>query len=425
MKRSTLIWTALAGATVAGLGVAAYRRLPKLEPFVETAHERRLRRFYSRPEHQFARHLRDSRIVVDGQTLDAKFQHLLELGGEREAARRMFRLLFATSAGRHYLRLAGDRRWLVFSKESAPMRRTTDLRVQGRGGAVPVRIYWPQVDDDAPLPILVYAHGGGFIAGSIAAMDRVARLMANETRAIVVSVGYRLAPEHPFPAAADDMEDVFLWVRRHAGALGGDPARVAVGGDSAGGHAAINVAQRQVFAHRAPPAMLLLFYPAAGLPLADRSFRLFASGFGLDAAFIDYLFPRVWPTLVPGKDKLDALVDPRGAPSLAGLPPAVVATAGFDVLRDAGAGFARRLREAGVPVRYRNYGALVHGFLQFGGVVEAADEAATETLQAFGRALQLGYLPEDMDAAPAQHTPAAATRAAGSAEDSPGLAAMH
>lgn len=393
MKRSTLILAGLAGAAATGLAVAAYRRLPRLEPFEETARERRLRAFYSRPERRFAAHYASRRIEVDGQVLDAKFQHLLELGGEREAARRMFRVLFATAAGRRYLRLAGDRRWLVFSRESAPMRRTLDLRIAGRGGPVPVRLYWPQLATDVPPPVLVHAHGGGFIAGSIAALDRVARLMANRLGAIVVSVGYRLAPEHPFPAAADDLEDVFLWVRRHAAALGGDPARVGVGGDSAGGHAAINVAQRQVLAGRLPPTGLLLFYPAAGLPLEDRSFQLFANGYGLDAAFIRYLLPRVWPTLVPGRDKLDALVDPRAAPDLSGLPPTVLATAGFDVLRDAGRDFGLRLQAQGVPVWQRNYGALVHGFLQFGGVIEAADTAATETLQVFSALLHEGRLP--------------------------------
>lgn len=408
MKRNTLIWTAVAGVVVTGLVVMArphlprvprLPRLPRLEPFAENERERRLRRFYSQPVARFARHLHRRRVVIDGQMLDAKFQHLLELGSERDAARRMFRLMFATSAGRRYLRVLGDRRWLVFSKQSAPMRRTLDLVVQGRGGGISVRIYWPQTEGQGPLPMLVYAHGGGFIAGSVAAMDRVARLMANEAQSIVVSVDYRLAPEYPFPAAADDVEDVFLWARAHAGALGADPRRIAVGGDSAGGHAAINVAQRQVFERRPSPAMLLLFYPAAGLPLQDPSFGLFASGFGLDAAFINYLFPRVWPTLVPGKDKLDALVDPRSAPSLAGLPPTIVDTAGFDVLRDVGAGFARRLDECGVPVRYRNRSSLVHGFLQFGGVVEAADQAATETLRVFGRALREGRLPDDADGA--------------------------
>ena len=367
-------------------------RPPPVEPFEPTAEEAAQLALYQQPERWFVDHLTRSPIVVDGQRLDPKFQYLLEQMGDSGRAERALRLLFATPAGRRYVRAMVDRQWTLFTKITAPMRRAQDRFIDGRGGPIHVRIYWPQVDSPEPLPILVYAHGGGYLFASVAALDRAVRLMANEARAVVISVDFRLAPEHPYPAASDDGEDVFLWAREHAVTLGGDPQRVGVGGDSAGGHVALNVAQRQLLKGEPPPAMLLLYYPAVGLPHADRSFELFGKGFGLDASFFDYLLAQVFPGKRLGVDQPDDLMAPLQARSLEGLPPAIVATAGFDILRDSGRAFAERLRAQGVPVIYRNYPSLVHSFLQFSGVIEDADRAATETARMFGEGIRLGVI---------------------------------
>lgn len=368
----------------AGLQIWFAASVKPVEPFMPTAEERDRLAFYSQPESWFLKRLQGPREVVDGQTLDPKIQHMVEQ--RRPSAAWVMRtapFIFATRWGRAYIRSGIDREWLLYTKVTAPMARVENLSIAARGGPVPIRIYHPKVDDGGPLPVLVYHHGGGWIFSSIAAMDRVSRLIANEAKVIVVSVGYRFAPEHPYPAASDDGEDAFLWARRHAASIGGDPDRVAVGGDSAGGHVAINIAQRQVKAGRAAPTAMLLFYPGTGLPQQDRSYELFGKGYALDAAFIEFILPRVFEGYRPGK--ADDLMDPARAASLEGLPPAIVATAGFDILRDSGRRFAERLAADGVPVRYTNYPSLVHSFLQFSAVVNDADTASTENARLFGR----------------------------------------
>ncbi|MFT3763134.1 MAG: alpha/beta hydrolase [Pseudoxanthomonas sp.] len=381
-----VLWTVPGLLVVAAAGFFLLRP-PQVEPFVPTKKEAAQLALYRQPESWFLQHLKKPPIELDGQRLDPKFQYMIEQGGDAELAARIMRMLFATAPGRRYVRAAGDRHWILFAKVTAPMRKVEDRKVDGRGGLIHVRIYWPQTPEAGPLPMLVYAHGGGYLFGSVAALDRPMRLIANEAHAIVVSMDYRLAPEHPYPAASDDGEDVFLWACANAAALGGDPMRVAFGGDSAGGHVAINVAQRQLLKGAAPPAMLLLYYPAVGLPYGTRSGELFGKGYGLDTSFFDYLLPKVFP----GKtldDPRDDLMDPLNAESLARMPPTILSTAGFDILRDPGRAFAGRLRDAGVPVTYRNEASLIHSYLQFSGIIADADRAASETARLFGERMR-------------------------------------
>lgn len=362
-------------------------------PFVPTEQEQEHLGFYSQPESWFLDNLQGPREVVDGQTLDPKFQYMMEQ--VRPSASVMMRVapaIFATPAGRRWLRDAIDREWQLYTKVSAPMRHVEDRDIPGRDGPVRVRIYQPQTDDTGPLPVLVYAHGGGWVFASIAALDRVVRLIANEARVIVVSVEFRLAPEHPYPAASDDAEDAYLWARANAATFGGDPERVAVGGDSAGGYASINTVQRQIAAGRPLPRAMLLYYPGTGLPAEDRSYALFGQGYGLDSAFIDFILPRVFPGMTL-EDERDDFMDPVRAKSLRGFPPTIVATAGFDILRDSGRAFARRIAAEGADVRYTNYPSLIHSFLQFSGVVADAERATTENARLLGETLRSGRLP--------------------------------
>ncbi|MGV6874329.1 alpha/beta hydrolase [Pseudochelatococcus sp. B33] len=359
------------------------------EPFQPTRREAEQFAFYSRPESWFAARLQGPPDIVEGQALNPKLQYMMERTRPAAGwAACAMPAIYATSLGRAWVRNKIDRTWLLYTRMTAPMRSVVDREIAGRGGPVPVRIYHPQVEAGGPLPVLVYHHGGGWIFSSIAATDRVCRHIANAARVIVVSVGYRLAPEHPYPAASDDGEDAFLWARANAQSLGGDPALVGVGGDSAGGHIAINIAQRQVIAGRPGPGAMLLFYPGTGLPVEDRSFTLFGRGYGLDGTFIDFILPRVFAGHSRLDGRVDDLMDPLRARSLKGLPPAVISTAGFDILRDSGRAFAERLEAEGAPVRYTNYPSLAHSFLQFSAVVDDADRAATEQARLFGEVIR-------------------------------------
>lgn len=364
---------------------------PAFEP--TPAELEKLARF-QQPESWFLGQLQGPREVADGQTMDPKLQYLAEQ--MRPASKWLapaMPLIFATPAGRSWVRGAIDREWQLYTKITAPMRRVEDRDIPGRAGPLPVRLYWPQTDEPGPLPVLVYCHGGGWVFASVAALDRAVRLLANEARVIVISVDYRLAPEHPYPAASDDGEDAYRWALANATALGGDPDKVAVGGDSAGGHVAINTVQRQLAAGRPVPRALLLYYPGTGLPERGGSMQRFAVGYGLDASFIDFILPRVFQGYT-SPDQADALMDPlRKAEHLRGFPPTIVATGGFDILRDSGRAFAARLAADGVPVADLHYGPLTHSFLQFSGVVAKAEHAATETAGLLGRTLREGQLP--------------------------------
>ncbi len=361
-----------------------------VEPFVPTKEEQEKLAFYSQSESWFMEHLQGPLETVDGQTIDPKLQYMMEQ--VRPAApwlRRAAPMIFATPWGRGFIRHGADRDWRLLTKVTPDMAHVEDRTIKGRGGPIPIRIYHPETDDDGPLPVLVYHHGGGWIFASIASHDGVSRLLANEAKAIVVTVDYRLAPEHTYPAASDDGEDAFLWARANAASFGGDPVRVGVGGDSAGGHVSINIAQRQLAAGQPGPAAMLLFYPGAGLPQNDPSYRLFGKGYALDSTFIEFILPRVFEDYSPDRiDEADEFMNPVSAKSLKGLPPTIVATAGFDILRDSGRRFAERLKAEVVPVRYANYPSLTHSFLQFSAVVKDADTASTDSARLYGEVIR-------------------------------------
>lgn len=394
-----VVWTLIAVAALVavaftGLQVYFAANTHPVEPFTPTAEEQQLLDLYRQPEAWFVARLQGPREVVDGQTLDPKLQYLFEQ--ERADAGNfaiIAPVIFSTPWGRAYIRHGVDRAWTLLAKESAPMAHVEERTIPGRDGPIPVRVYRPQTDSNEALPVLVYSHGGGWIFASLVSTDRVARLLANEAQVVVISVGFRLAPEHPYPAASDDGEDVYLWAREHADEYGGDPARVGVGGDSAGGHVAINTAQRQAASGGVMPTAMLLFYPGAGLPQDDLSYQLFGEGYGLDRAFIEFILPRVYPGYSPDRvAEADQFMDPANADDLSSLPPAIVATAGFDILRDVGRRFADRLRAQGVAVRYANYPSLAHSFLQMTEVIEDAETATVESARTFGALMRA---PED------------------------------
>lgn len=370
-------------ATVALLAAALLVGPAAAQEPTPTAAETAELEILSRPASWFVEQLGGKRVTLDGQTLDPKLQFALDQTAKASKPSGRSVDPGATAEGRAALRAGADRAWTFRTKVTAPMAEVTDRIVSGRGGAIPVRIYRP-ANVEGPLPVLVYFHGGGWMTGSIAGSDRAVRLIANEARAIVVSVQYRLAPENPYPAAWDDAEDAFAWAAANAAAFGGDSAMMAVGGDSAGGNLAVSVSRRRLAANKAPPLYQLLYYPAVDLRRDYPSWALFGAGYGLDVGYADYAVPRVFA----GRDMADPEVSPMAAPSVKGMPATILATAGFDILRDAGRAYADRLEHEGVAILYLNYPSLNHSFLQASGVVADAERAASETARIFGTAIR-------------------------------------
>jgi acetyl esterase len=245
--------------------------------------------------------------------------------------------------------------------------RIEDVVIPRGEARVRARAYWPRVPADA-LGVLIWLHGGGWYVGDIEGFDRVTRQLANASGAVCLSVDYRLAPEHRYPAAVEDALAAVAWATG-AGAeqLGTDPGRVVVGGDSAGGNLAAVAARHARDALRAQ----LLVYPALDAAMTGDSFREFVDG----AMFTTSDMALCWRTyLGDGGADGDPDASPLTAPDLRGVPPAYIAVAGHDPLRDDGLRYAAALREAGVPVVVDRYDDMVHGFLRWGGVVDRARE---------------------------------------------------
>ena len=252
-------------------------------------------------------------------------------------------------------------------REVHPGLRVEDRAIEG----VPVRIYWPTVAEPTP-PVVVFFHGGGWVVGDLDTYDGTAREHAVGVGAVVVSVDYRLAPEHPYPAAVDDVWAVTRWVAEHAEELGADPARIAVAGDSAGGNLAAVVAQLARDAGLNLRAQLL-WYPATTWDTTLPSFTENADAPILGRGSVGS-FSKLYAGDTDLKNPPATLVPARAA-SLAGVAPAYIAVAGYDPLRDDGIRYAELLAAAGVPAQVHNAETLVHGYLGYYGVVPVATEA--------------------------------------------------
>jgi acetyl esterase len=263
-----------------------------------------------------------------------------------------------------------------------PVHQVEDRTIPGPAGEIPIRIYRPA--DDGPLPALVYFHGGGWVICNIGTHDAVCRSLANGSGCVVISVEYRLAPEHPFPAAAEDAYAATRWVVENAAALGVDPARVAVGGDSAGGNltAAVTLMARD---QGGPPlAFQLLVYPVTDASYDTASYTENAEGYMLTRVSMEWFWNHY---LRDEADRTNPLASPLRAESLSGLPPALVITAEFDPLRDEGEAYADRLRQAGVPVVCSRYDGMIHGFFGMELVLDQAKRAVAEASNALRAAL--------------------------------------
>jgi acetyl esterase len=236
----------------------------------------------------------------------------------------------------------------------------------GPGGLVPLRVYRPA--STASLPLVLYAHGGGWVTGSLDSHDRLCRILAERLPAVVVAVDYRLAPEHVYPAALDDVEAAWRWVCAQARALGADGARFAVAGDSSGGNLAAALTLRLRAAGAPQPGLQLLLYPALDGTCSRASYREFAAGYNLSGDQMAWY----WDTYRADADPSAPELSPLLAIELSGLPPALIAVASADVLRDDALDYARRLQGSGVTVRVVECTGMIHGFLRWTGEVAAA-----------------------------------------------------
>ncbi len=255
----------------------------------------------------------------------------------------------------------------------------SDLAIPGPAGAIPARFYEPPGLGLENRPLIVYFHGGGWTIGDLDTCESVCRFLAASVPATVLAVDYRLAPEHPFPAAVEDALAAYRWAAANNTRLGVDPARIAVAGDSAGGNLA---AALSLLAHRdggPAPTMQVLIYPVTDAVGGQRSRDEFADGFLLTKADMDWFEQHYLP---PKVDRADPRVSVLRADDLAGLPPAYIATAGFDPLRDEGEDYAERLRQAGTEVILRRHPGLIHGFANMTAVSPTAEAAMRELADA-------------------------------------------
>jgi acetyl esterase len=327
----------------------------------------------------WARHALAGRAIrVDGQRLDPDLQLMMRLqrigGRSTDATQTPEQRRLAVDSGTQMI--AGDQIGRVA---------TRDLFIPADWGSLPARLYIPESAGPASA-LLVYFHGGGWVLGSLDSHDALCRFLATRAGVRVLSVAYRLAPEHPFPAGVDDALTGFRYARDHASELGADPTRVAIGGDSAGANLAAVTGYQCARAGEPGPVFALLFYPAVDAINRAPSRDLFSTGFYLtddDGIWFDQHY------VAPGTDRSDPRLSILLAHDLSGLPPTYLVTAGLDPLRDEGEAFAAKLEQAGVPVVLRRQYGLMHGFASMFGVSDRCREAVAEAAGALRTGLGL------------------------------------
>jgi len=267
-------------------------------------------------------------------------------------------------------------------RKQIELARIENRKIPGPAGEIPVRIYQPH--GAGVKPVLVYLHGGGWVIGSLDSYDATCRELAEGAGCVVVSVDYRLAPEHRYPAAPEDCHAAVRWVAANAASLGADPKRLAVGGDSAGGN--LSAVVSQMARDKGGPAIhfQLLIYPVTDADFTRRSYVDNADGYLLTTAAMHWF----WDHYLPAKSqRAEPYASPLRAADLSGLPPAWVCTAEFDPLRDEGEAYAQRLQQAGVSTTLTRFDGLIHGFISMGVAAPNAQAAVDEAVAALKKGL--------------------------------------
>jgi acetyl esterase len=270
----------------------------------------------------------------------------------------------------------------IVAGEGPSVARSEEILIPGPAGEILTHLYVPDQGDVRP-PLLLYLHGGGWVLGSQTTFDPICRALANASGAAILYVEYRLAPENPFPAAVKDCWAALRWAEEHADELGCDPDRLGVAGDSSGGGLAAVMARRARDAGGPRLGFQLLVYPAIDPRRDTPSYATFAEGFALDAEGMRWN----WETYLDGADPDDLDAAPARLEDASRLPPALVILAELDVLHDEGAAYARRMQDAGVPVRVHEVPGAIHGFWRW----QAVSHLARETMEAAGRAVADGF----------------------------------
>lgn len=326
-----------------------------------------------RPDPQIVR-LAGKTVVAGGQSLDPRVQLLIRMSKRKPAAG-------DDAASIAVARAACEAECDLLPPKTARPVAAQDMVLPGGDGPRQVRLYRPEGLAPQNAPALIYYHGGGHVIGSLTSHDPICRALADAAGVAVLAVDYRMAPEAPFPAGIEDCVAIYRALVAQAGDLGLDPARIAVGGDSAGGNCAAVVAQQcRDDAH--PPACQLLYVPWVDMAEKRGSYRDFAEGFLLDEARMDW-FTRLY---LNGADP----TDPRASPmrgDLSGLCPAIILTAACDVLRDEGEAYADALSAAGVPVSFERVPGMPHVFMNISGGVQGARAALDRSAALLAAAL--------------------------------------
>ncbi|MDQ8728114.1 alpha/beta hydrolase [Bradyrhizobium sp. LHD-71] len=318
-------------------------------------------------------------------SLDPDIAALLEMvqAGTESGARIPFPKLTAAQARTDF-----DASSPLLDVDPPPLAHERDLSLPTRDGVtIPARLYAPLAPDaESPMPVLLYMHGGGFVVGGLDSHQPLCRGLAADSSAAVLSIGYRLAPEHKFPIAFEDAVDALAWIGRTGRSVGLDTRRIAVGGDSAGGTLAAALAIEAKANGSLPrPVLQVLAYPGLSSHQATASYSRYGSGYLLERETVDWFFRQY---LRAEADRDDWRFAPLAAVDLTGLPPALIVLAEYDPLVDEGHEYAARLSSAGVAVDLRIYPGMIHEFLRMGNVVADALRARAVIGEALAHAFR-------------------------------------
>ena len=268
--------------------------------------------------------------------------------------------------------------WFAGPKD-VPIGKIENISIPGPGGPTRLRIYKPIAASAEPLPVLVYFHGGGFVLGDLDTHDGFCRMFVDDGGFAVIAVDYRLAPEHVYPAAAEDGFAALIWIEQNASDLGIDANRIAIGGDSAGGHLTAVLTQRAKEKGAPKLAYQLMLFPSTQFGGDTSSRSEFSMGYFLDKPTLEWFTDKFLP---PGMDFSSPQISPLRAKDFSGLPPAFIMVAGYDPLHDEGLQYAEKLRAAGVAVTVADYPDMVHCFIYFQTMLPQAREAVKKAAQA-------------------------------------------